>query len=409
LRVLHLTPELPYWPGGSGGSARQFHLLRRLVELGHEVTVAAPVTPAQRDRLRSLEQAGIDAIPYLRPESRVRETVRALCLEPGLAVQAVARPVLAWQVSVFWHSLRPLALGAIRERRPDVVVVEHDQAAAWARDLDPALPAVLVFDNLGWSYYDSRARAAGGLRGGALTLEAKRFRRFDAENARRYARLAAVSAGDAAALGWTGIPVDVIPNGVASDHITPSPEPAGRPTLVFTGTMAYHPNAEGILWFARRAWPQVVAAEPDTRLLVVGRDPPAEVRELAADARIEVTGAVDDVRPYLARAHVALVPLLSGGGTRLKLLEGMAAGRAVVTTRVGAEGVDVHHEREVLIEDAPERFADAVTRTIHDAELRRRLASAGRELAENNYDWRALGERFAATLELAAGRSTAAA
>ena len=133
MRILHLTPELPDWPGGTGGATRQFHLLRRLVELGHEVTVVAPVGPREHAGITALESAGIGLRHFLRPRSRVRETLDALGREPLLAPTAAVRPVLAWQVSVFWAQLRPVAEAALRELRPDVVHVEHDSAAAWAR------------------------------------------------------------------------------------------------------------------------------------------------------------------------------------------------------------------------------------------------------------------------------------
>jgi glycosyltransferase involved in cell wall biosynthesis len=407
VRVLHLTPELPYSPGGSGGSTRQFHLLRRLVELGHEVTVVAPATPMQQSRVGLLESAGIAAALYRRPNSRIRETAHALVGEPSLTAVAAWRPVLAWQVSVFWHYLKPIAARVARAWGPDVVGVEHDHAARWAGDLDPALPSVLVFENLGWAYYDSRARARSGAARAALRLEARRFRRFDARHVRDYQRLVTVSSTDADGLTWTGLPRDVVSNGVATDEIIAQPDPTGPPTVLFSGTMAYPPNAEGIIWFVREAWLRLREAVPDVRLLVVGRDPPAAVRQLARDPAIEVTGSVEDVRPYFARATAVIVPLLSGGGTRLKLLEALSAGRPVVSTSIGAEGIDLRRGEEAAIEDAPLRFADAVARLLQNRELRERMGTAGRDLVERRYDWRILGEAFADTLAHAAESGTA--
>ena len=411
LRVLHLTPELPCWPGGTGGSTRQYHLLRRVVELGHEVTVVAPVAPAQAEATGGLTDAGVRLIPYERPASRVLEASHALRRQPALASRALTMPVLGWQVSVFWTAMREAALELTRSWRPDVVSVDHDSAAHWIQDLPPELPAVLTFHNVSWAYYASRARSGGRWRAPLHRLESRRFRRHDLASVRRYQGLIAMSEREADELRRaTRQTVEVIQNGVASWALTPSPEPKGPPALIFTGTMNHPPNAEGIAWFARGVWPQVRAAVPKARLLVVGREPPAAVRALDGRDGIEVTGGVLDVAPQFARSVAAVAPLLSGGGTRLKILEAFAAGRAVIATAVAAEGLDVRPGEDLLVEDRADAFARACITVLGDAALRARLAARGREAAESRYDWRALGERFASVLDdVASGTGAGAA
>jgi glycosyltransferase involved in cell wall biosynthesis len=402
LRVLHLTPELPLWPGGTGGAARQFHLLRRLVELGHDVSVVAPATSEQARRLDALEAAGLRTMSSLRPESRWLETARALAGDPRLVLDSLTEPVLAWQVSVFWHRLRPIALRAAAQLRPDVLSVEHDHAAPWIRELPGHPPAVLTVQNVGWDYYRSRSAAARAPLKQALALEARRFRRFDARHLPPYDSLVAMSDADADALRSLGRPVEVVPNGVSTAELAAQPPAVASASLLFTGTMAYPPNAEGILWFAREVWPRIRAARPDVSLSVVGRDPPAAVRRLADDPGIEVTGTVDDVRPYFGRATAVVAPLRSGGGTRLKLLEAWSAQRAVVATPQAAAGLDFEPGRHALIEDRPDRFAEATLRVLREPGLRERLAQDGRALVERQYDWRSLGERFERVLTDAA-------
>jgi glycosyltransferase involved in cell wall biosynthesis len=404
VRVLAVTPELPYAPGGSGGSTRQFQLLRRLRELGHDVEVVSPVHPDQRAGAELLREAGIGLRATARPPSRVREALAALLARPGLAAALPAEPVVAWQVDVFWTRLRAVALAAIGAARPDVILVEHDWAARWRDDLPPDIPCALTLQNLSWRYYEARARVATGVRRRALTLEAARFRRFDAARLGAYDLLVAMSETDRADVAaLTRARCEVVPNGVDTSS-PPGPEPAApaEPLLLFTGTFAYQPNAEALDWLLREVWPRVRAGAPGARLAVVGPKPPASARRLA-DERVEITGWVEDMRPWFERASVVLVPVRSGGGTRLKLLDGLASRRAVVSTTMGAEGVDVRDGEHLLLADGAEPFAAAVLRALADPDLRHRLADAGRRLAEERYDWRRLGDRLEALFAELAG------
>jgi len=406
LRVLHLTPELPYWPGGSGGATRQFHLLRRLAELGHEVTVVAPIPAGEAHRTLELAAAGVRVEGPVRPGSRVSETLGALARQPALVPMAATLPVLAWQGSVLWAAMVPHVRRELA-RRPDVVTVEHDNAAQWVTELPVGVPAVLTLQNVGRGYYESRARAAGGPRRLALGAEARRFARHDSRWLPRYCALVAVSDRDAEDLRADGARrVEVVPNGVAADELRPAPPSPEPATVLFTGTLSHPPNSDGIRWFAATAWRRVRAARPEAKLLVVGREPPRSVRELDGREGIEVVGPVADMAPWFARATAVVVPLRSGGGTRLKILEAFAGGRAVVSTRVGAEGLDVTDGRELVLADREEDIADGVLALLGDAGRRERLAAASRDLAERRYDWRVLGDQLDEVLRrVVAGRA----
>ena len=162
--------------------------------------------------------------------------------------------------------------------------------------------------------------------------------------------------------------------------------------ILFTGTISYYPNTEGILWFHKNVWSLIKAKNPDATFCIAGKSPPPEVESLAkSDASITVTGAVDDMRDYYAKAAVVVVPLRVGGGTRLKILEGMAMQKAIVSTSVGAEGIDHTNGIDILLRDTPESFADAVVDVMSDSKLRTGLEVAGRQLVEAKYDWKAVG------------------
>ncbi len=186
----------------------------------------------------------------------------------------------------------------------------------------------------------------------------------------------------------------VAENGVDADYyISQLPECkkrsdwAERRRVLYVGAMDYNANVNAMLYFAEQVWPQLHREFPELILTIVGRNPVPKVRELAKQEGIEVTGTVPDVRPYYAEAFVTVVPLLSGGGTRLKIPESMAAGIPVVSTTLGAEGLQVHPEIDCLIADSPVAFCSQVGRLRKDFSLWQKLATAGRGLARNTYDW----------------------
>ena len=180
--------------------------------------------------------------------------------------------------------------------------------------------------------------------------------------------------------------VTLIPN--ATDIGEPcSLETSEASTLLFVGTMSYEPNQEGVQFFVNSVLPLVLEQEPEARFVIVGKDPPPAVTALATHPGVEVTGRVADLRPYLERATLSVVPLLNGGGTRLKILESMAAMRAVVSTSVGAEGIDAENGRDLLIHDSAGELAAACVRLIRDKQLRNQIAVNGRRLVSEKYDW----------------------
>jgi len=193
--------------------------------------------------------------------------------------------------------------------------------------------------------------------------------------------------------------VQVLENGVDLDYFAPRDgEKAGQG--VFVGSMDWLPNTEGIRHCIAEVLPLIRRVRPDFELSVVGRNPPSELAALAAcDPGLEVTGTVDDVRPYIARAEVYLVPLGFGGGTRLKILEAFAMGKAVVSTTLGCEGIACRHGEHLLIADSPEDFAAAVLRLLAHPELRLQLAANAMGLVQEKYSWDSIGSRLLACYE----------
>ncbi|MFQ6059008.1 MAG: glycosyltransferase [Anaerolineae bacterium] len=259
---------------------------------------------------------------------------------------------------------------------------------------------LLVFDDHNAEYvlqqraFETDARQPRRWVGAFYSLiQWQKLRRYEAQVCRAYDRVVAVSPADAQALHRLapGLEISVVPNGVDTDYYRPpyplSPDPY---SLVFTGKMDFRPNVDAVLWFCQEILPLIGRERPAVRFTIVGRDPHPRVLALARDHRVTVTGYVEDVRPYIARAAVYVVPLRMGGGTRLKVLEAMAMGQAIVSTTLGCEGVDLTPGREAVLADTAPAFARQVVALLDDEERRRALGERARRLVEARYDWRAI-------------------
>jgi glycosyltransferase involved in cell wall biosynthesis len=282
--------------------------------------------------------------------------------------------------------------------------------------------------DLPWAIYDAhnaehilQARAAAVERGRAVRWPAALYAHTQARKLRCYERIVrlacdltlAVSAPDRDALVALAPekPVAIVPNGVDAASYRPIPlraatEVAAGPRLLFFGTLDYRPNVDAARWLVREIWPAICQSFPHAELAIVGARPTAAVRALSRRAGVVVHGDVPDVRPHLAVADIVVVPLRFGAGSRLKVLEALAAGRPVVSTPLGCEGLAVRDGCHVLLAaDAP-GFVAALDRLCRGERLRAALARAGRQLVEERYDWSRITPQL---LALYAQRSRAAA
>ena len=189
-----------------------------------------------------------------------------------------------------------------------------------------------------------------------------------------------------------GLRVRVVPNGVDTSYFMPRPDPKGN-TILFCGSMDMHPNQEAMEYFLRKIWPRIVAQCPDVKLCVAGKNPPDWLVQVGkTDPRVQITGFVDDVRPYFQKAAVYICPILSGGGTRLKILDSLAMGVPVVATSFGASGLSLGHDKHLLLADTEEQFTEYTIHLLSDLSLRSRLASAGAERVNQVYSWTVVGQ-----------------
>lgn len=191
-----------------------------------------------------------------------------------------------------------------------------------------------------------------------------------------------------------GARLAVVPNGVDTVYFAPAKENDGSFDLVFVGNMAYPPNRDGVLFFYRQVFPSVLRSCPEARLVVVGKNPPADILALREDRAVLITGYVSDVRPYLAGAAVVICPVRFGAGTRIKILEAMAMGRAVVSTAIGCEGLDVATGEDILIADHPDEMAAMIVDLLKDREKARRIGLRAVETVRRKYDFGVIGQQL---------------
>jgi polysaccharide biosynthesis protein PslH len=272
-------------------------------------------------------------------------------------------------------------------------------------------PIVLFQHNVESALWDRQQRhEPNPMKRLAFKLEAAKMLRYERATVRRFDHVVAVSESDREIMKTMtdALRISVVPTGVdLSQYQAAKGQPATRPLVIFLGSMDWEANIDAVEYFCLEIWPRVRAAVPDARFRIVGRNPHPRVTRLASES-VEVTGTVPSVIEHLKEAAVVVVPLRVGGGTRLKIFEAMAMGKAVVSTSIGAEGLDVHHDRDILLADAAESFADATIALLRDRELCERIERAACDLAAQ-YDWSVIAEQFEAVLASLANKHLKAA
>ena len=319
---------------------------------------------------------------------------------------------LLWQmlsrypVSAINDYSRPLEDAVLAEARGDeydLAICDFVQSALMFRRLG-RIPTLLFQHNVESVIAKRHMLESTGPNGRVFWwLQWRKMLRYEASSSRSFDAVIAVSDSDRELFGELyGLGnVVAIPTGVDVDYFRPTRANSGDGTeLVFCGSMDWLPNEDGVMFFIEEVLPRIRERRPDVRFTVVGRNPSPKLKRLARSSPcVALTGWVDDTRPYLERSAVCVVPLRIGGGTRLKIFEAMAMAKALVSTRIGAEGLPVVDGTNIFLEDDPHCFADRVLALLDDARLRRRVGIAAREYVTANCGWAAVAKQFLAICE----------
>ena len=395
MNILFLTQVLPY-PLDAGPKVRAYYVLRYLAQ-HHDVTLVSFVrstdTPAALEHLRGycrnihavtmqrsrIKDAGFLARSLLAGKPFIIERDASTAMDAMLdAVVQQSGPFDAVHADQLW--MAPYAL-RVCGRAPG--------AATPLTVMDQHNAVYMILHRLA----DAERNPAKRL---LLRHEAGKLARFEVATCHAFDRVTWVTQEDHDAVQHAAQSTDVV---VRNDGVLPicgSPEDAPpvvrKPEarrVTFLGGLHYPPNAQGVLWFAEHAFPQILAAQPDALLTVIGKQPPEALRSLGIPARnLEITGYVDDPKPYLAETAAFVVPLLAGGGMRVKIIDGWSWGLPIVSTRIGAEGIEAVDGVNMLLADTSADFATAVIALLTDPAQNAKIAAGGRQWAVERYNWR---------------------
>lgn len=400
MRILFLTQIVPY-PPDAGPKVKTWHVLRYLVESGHQVILATFVRDEERPHLRVLEElcAEVHAIPIRRSRlADIGYLLRSnLTGRPFLIERDDSRP------------MREAIRQIIADAPVDVIHADQLTMTQFAYD-DPQLSQpvqhghqrpYLIFDahNAVWTIVDRTRMNVPWVLKPVLALETSRVKRYEGQLLQAFDTTLAVTDPDELALleavhKASTDPqslrerITVIPIAVDCLALQPLQRAPDSYNIVTLGTLHYPPNADGIRWFMREVYPKIRQAISQATLTIIGKNPPRDFIQVAEhDPSITLTGYVPDLAPSLEQSAVMVVPVRAGGGMRVRILEAFARGMPVVTTTMGLEGIQATPGHDVLVEDEPEAFSKAVITLLRDPEAQQRLALNGRRLAEARYDW----------------------
>jgi glycosyltransferase involved in cell wall biosynthesis len=378
MRILFVASKIA-WPPIDGGRIATYEPMRHLTARGHRIGFLGFGSQAAADELRA--HAGLlfaRAIPH-RTESDI--------FSAGLSLLSPLPYTAAkYRAGAMTDALREV----LNEEQFDLVHFEGTQMAHYLAQVQRlGIPTVLRLQNVEADLAKRYARTVQGPLRWFVEEQARRMRRFETAACRRATLCLAISEEDARVIRERAPDAQVAVSTAGVDLVRYAPHPMSEEpgNVVFIGGLDWPPNADAVRWFRSAIWPRIRSEEPSAHWWVVGKGPPAEMlRWPEADRSISVTGYVEDVRKYLLAASVVVVPLRSGGGMRLKILEALAAAKTVVSTPLGAEGIAVESGRDLVLAPDAKAFAAEVVRLLRAPTERFRIGQNARQIA-TQYGW----------------------
>ncbi len=387
MRILFLSPTLPY-PLTDGGRIRVFNLLKQIARKNDVSLLALETQPTDTDNIVNIEQLGIE-VHLVQNDS----TLPSISLNTIFSALFNRQPITVARYNV--PAYRQKFTELLSSDTFDIVHYEMLHTAQFQTESD--LPSVLSLQNVDSAIWHRLQDETGNLfYKCAYWSQQRAFQRYERVLSPKFGAVTCTSEVDAAVFEQYCAEgtVQIIPNGVDVTHFSPDYASESSAHLIYIGSMDWYPNEDAVSFFAEEVLPEIQKNVSDVKFTIVGGNPSERVQKLAEMKGVVVTGRVPEIKPYFAEATVFVVPLRIGSGTRLKILEALAMGKAVVSTTVGAEGLALQDGKEIFIADEPNPFAEAVTRLLTDPELRIEIGKNGRARVEQDYDWRNIAEKL---------------
>jgi sugar transferase (PEP-CTERM/EpsH1 system associated) len=377
LRILFLTQRVPY-PPNRGDKIPNFHYIRHLAQ-EHEVVVAC-LADGRNDLTNAAGLSTIVTEVEAVPRSPIRSRLRAL---GALAVRNRSLTAAYFDEPELRRRVRRM----LRTCQFDLVICCSSGMASFVQGFD--VPKIIQFTDLDSQKWRLFAESSRFPKSWVYRTEASLLFDFERQIAQSFDYSLFCSARELDDFNRLipGIPARLIRNGVDLDYFRPIDEPKLSHNLVFTGVMDYRPNVEGVAWFCREILPRVQSTIPDASITICGASPNKVVQRLASLRGVEVTGAVPDVRPFLARASIGVIPIRIARGIQNKLLEAMAMGLSTVATSAAQAGLEAENGRDLFVADEPKAFASAVVKLLQDEQLRLSIGQSARRTVEAHYRW----------------------
>ncbi len=402
MRVAFVVPYVPNLI-----RVRSYNLLLQLAKQGIDVTLFTIATNAEEEREALALRDKISDV-VVRRQSPWRSMVNCMA---ALPTKTPLQSVFSWNP----HLQADLT---IRQGSDcfDVIHVEHLRGSKYGRIIKSNFPNIPVVwdsvDCISHLFAQTSARSKSPAGKWMSALELKRTRKAEGELVGLFDHILITSPVDRdellrVALPRKTVPVSILPNGVDLEYFRRTTDhPRDEETIVFTGKMSYHANISMVDHLVHEIMPKVWVKRPTAKLIIVGKDPPRRVREFAQNSLVEVTGTVEDIRPYLWRATAAVVPLVYGAGIQNKILEAMASETPVITTSAAFLGLQANPGTDALIVDTAEDFSEAIVRLIENQALQREIGSAGLRYVNTHHDWSDISSQLVTCYRTAISQKT---
>jgi len=389
MNILFIAPRLP-WPLDTGGRLRTFNLFNQLSKIAKMHMVSFSFEERDEEWKKEIEKIGAKVTLVPVKESTSLDRVW------NIAFNSLPHSIAKYNIPSMNTVLEELS----RTEHFDAMHIDHIHMAHYNKYFKN-IPCFLDAHNVEFKIWERCGAVEPMIIKKMLyNQQSSKMKTYEAQKIKEFKGVFTCSLEDKRIFDETtknAVPTYVIPNGVDTQFNCPDPDHGAKEeeAIVFTGSMNWLPNEDAITYFCSKIIPLIWEKNASVKFYAVGKNPSPIIKALAqSDTRVIITGRVDDVRPYIWRARVSIVPLRIGGGTRLKILEAMSLSKAIVSTSIGAEGIEYTDGRNILIGDTPQEFADKVLLALNDRSRSREIGIEARKFVCEKYDWNIIGEKL---------------